>query len=293
MKLGRLAVALTCLVTPLAQADVVFSGYIGFDVTGSDVSESVDEEGEVIPSGSPTLTGDSTSLNVAVRHTTEGGFTAYGNYRLDASLSGSGLIGENIWIGLRGPFGDIRVGEVPDASQFGQTAGAILPDSGIGGENEGFSYRGFFGPVNFGVNWSPENNSDRIATGARITLRGYAVGFGIAQQGTDDGNIMEATAGLSFSISDYSLGFAYQYFDNERETLAGKIGYAFSGISITLTYEQEIGNDELADNNSARLDISSSINGGILVSGRLDAFFDENNPNEDVLSYRLQLGMVF
>lgn len=104
---------------------------------------------------------------------------------------------------------------------------------------------------------------------------------------------MEATAGLSFSISDYSLGFAYQYFDNERETLAGKIGYAFSGISITLTYEQEIGNDELADNNSARLDISSSINGGILVSGRLDAFFDENNPNEDVLSYRLQLGMVF
>ena len=98
MKLGRLAVALTCLVTPLAQADVVFSGYIGFDVTGSDESESVDEEGEVIPSGSPTLTGDSTSLNVAVRHTTEGGFTAYGNYRLDASLSGSGLIGENIWI---------------------------------------------------------------------------------------------------------------------------------------------------------------------------------------------------
>jgi len=155
-------VALACLISPLVHADVVFSGYIGFDVTGSDQperlveSENVDEEGEIIPSGSPTLTGDSSSLNIAVRHTTNTGLTAYGSYRLDASLSGSGLLGENIWIGLRGPFGDVRVGEVPDASQFGRTAGAILPDSSIGGENAGFSYRGFYGPVNFGVNWSPE-----------------------------------------------------------------------------------------------------------------------------------------
>lgn len=311
MKLGRLALALACLISPIAHADVVFSGYIGFDVTGSDQperlvvpetddesetvveSESVDEEGEIIPAGSPTLTGDSSSLNVAVRHTTDAGFTAYGNYRLDASLSGSGLIGENIWIGLSGPFGDVRVGEVPDASQFGRTAGAILPDSSIGGENDGFSYRGFYGPVNFGVNWSPENNSDRIGAGAKITLRGYAIGFGIAQQGTEDGDIVEATAGLAFSVLNYSLGFAYQNFDNNRETVAGKIGTAFSGISVTLTYEQEIGSDELADNNATRLDIGTSLNGGILMSGRLNAFTSASDPSEDVLSYRIQVGIIF
>ena len=76
-------------------------------------------------------------------------------------MTGSGANGDNIFVGIRGDFGDFRIGEVPDATGYGQI-NDILGGSDIDGEDTGLSYTGSFGGFTFGANWSPEGSSDRI-----------------------------------------------------------------------------------------------------------------------------------
>ncbi len=316
MRIGTVTVLLVLLLPAAVQANVVLSGYIGFLVSGSDESDqpSNDESAEPDDSedaavttddlsedtddgprspGSPTFSTDVTSVNIAALHSIGYGLTAYGNYRLDGGLSGSGATVDNVWVGVRGSFGDVRIGEVPDASQFGQLTGDILPSSFVGGENEGISYRGFFGPVNLGANFSPVNNSDRRAIGARLTYRGLAIGAGVAQQGSRDGDTIEATAGLSFAHLGISYALAAKDFDNGRHTAGARVGYAFSGVSLSLSYEQEVGTNDLEGDQAIRLDIGYFINGGVLISARVTQFFDDSNSENDLLSYRLQIGKTF
>lgn len=319
MRIGTATVLLILLMPVSAEANVVLSGYIGFLVSGSDESdtpsnadtieqsetddadatedtlsedESNAEDGSRSP-GSPTFSTDVTSVNIAALHSIGYGLTAYGNYRIDGGLSGSGANVQNVWAGIRGRFGDIRIGEVPDASQFGQLTGDILPSSFVGGEDAGISYRGFFGPLNFGANYSPVNNSDRRAIGARLTFRGLAIGTGIAQQGSREGDTVEVTAGLSFAYLGVSYALAAKDFDDGRHTTGVKLGYAIAGASFSLTYEQEVGTNELAGDHAVRFDIGYFFNGGVLISGRVTQFYDDSNPDNDLLSYRLQVGKIF
>ncbi len=324
MRIGTVTVLLVLLLPATGQANVVLSGYIGFLVSGSDESSSAsaidgtaqdavegsldapddaltDTETEEEPDaddgprspGSPTFSSDVTSLNIAALHSIGYGLTAYGNYSLDGALSGSSASVENVWIGVRGRFGDVRIGEVPDASQFGQLTGDTLPSSFVGGEDAGISYRGFFGPLNVGANFSPVNNTDRRAIGARLTYRGLAIGAGVAQQGSREGNTIEATAGLSFAHLGISYALSAKDFDNGRHTAGARVGYAISGISLTVSYEQEVGTNDLAGDQALRLDIGYFLNGGVLISGRVNQFLDDSNPENDLLSYRLQVGKTF
>jgi len=126
--------------------------------TGFRPATSEDVEEAASP-GDLVVFGDDSTINVKAEGVLDNGLTGYGNYRTDLGLVGDTATGDNIHVGIKGGFGDLRIGEVPDATGYGQVAGDILGNvdsSDIDGENFGVSYTGNFGGVTFGANWSPE-----------------------------------------------------------------------------------------------------------------------------------------
>ena len=227
MKFRKTAVAValaSMAAAPLAQADVTLSGYIGIILEGSDFEDPVTGDDSA---GDLEFTSDDSSLNIAASAPMFGGLTAYGNYRLDSGLTGSTPAGDNVWIGFRGGFGDVRIGEVPDATEFGQVANDALFD--IGGEDAGISYTGVFGPVTFGANWSPQNNSDRTAVGVKFGAFGFGIGIGVA----DLDGLTQSSVGASFGIAGFSIAGAFKDFDNDFESIGVQIGYGFAGVSLS------------------------------------------------------------
>ncbi len=311
MKFTKTAVAVAIAgiaVAPVAMADVTLSGQVAIKLDMSDaddvdpvpaspaiatidpatgeltiVSEAVAATPEVRP-GDPTLNGDDSTLNISASHTMNSGLTAYGNYRLDSALTGSTPAGDNVWVGIKGGFGDIRVGEVPDASEYGQVAGDILTD--IGGENAGISYTGTFGPVALGLNWSPQNNSDKTAAGIKFSLGGFAIGIG----GADIDGDTATSAGASFSFAGASVAVAFKDFDNDQETLGVKVGYGIAGVSLALTYEVFTG-DVNEDDAKFRIDAGYGLGGGMDASFRLNS--TEPDQGEGVTDYRVMLTKSF
>jgi len=213
-----------------------------------------------------------------------GGLTAYGNYRLDSGLTGSTPAGDNVWIGFRGGFGDVRIGEVPDALEYGQVANDALFD--IGGENAGISYTGNFGPVTFGANWSPQNNSDKTAVGVKFGAFGLGIGVGFA----DVDGATQSSVGASFGIAGFSVAAALKDFDNDVESVGVQIGYGFSGVSLSLTLENGTG-DANDEESIVRLDVGYGLGGGMNVSARFDT--TESAGVEDVTTYRVLLSKSF
>lgn len=286
-KKTALAVALAGMAaTPFAQADVTLSGYIGVILGGSDAETTDPVTGEVDDSvGDITMSSDDSTINASATHTMNNGLTAYGNYRLDSGLTGSTPAGDNVWVGIKGGFGDIRLGEVPDAVEYGQVAGDILTD--IGGENAGISYTGAFGPVTLGVNWSPQNNSDRTSAGIKFSLGGFNIGLGASDL---DGQSL-ASAGASFSYAGASIALALKDFDGS-ESVGFKVGYGISGVSIGVTYEAiQDGADD--GDNKIRLDLGYDLGGGMNISSRFNVFTDDSNGDNDVTDYRVLLAKSF
>lgn len=282
-KKTAMAVAIAGIaVAPMAQADVTLSGYIGVILGGSD-SDVMNDDGTT--AGDPLLSSDDSSLNVSASHTMNNGLTGYGNYRLDSGLTGSSPAGDNIWVGMKGGFGDIRIGEVPDALEYGQVAGDILAD--IGGENQGISYTGAFGPVTLGLNWSPQRNSDHTGVGVKFSLGGFAIGVGA---GDTDG-ISKVSAGASFSYAGASIGVAMKDFDNDRSTIGAKVGYSISGVSLGLTFEAESGDVNDGDA-KVRFDAGYGLGGGMDVSFRANIFSSDDAAKE-VTDYRVLLSKSF
>ena len=284
MKFKKTALALAIAgiaVAPMAQADVTLSGYIGVILGGSDAEELPDGTSP----GDPTMSSDDSSLNVSASHTMNNGLTAYGNYRLDSGLTGSTPAGDNIWVGIKGGFGDIRMGEVPDAMEYGQVAGDILAD--VGGENAGISYTGSFGPVSLGVNWSPQNNSDAMGAGIKFSLGGFAIGVG----GGTRGDVDRMSAGASFSAAGASIGVAYKSLDDDRQTAGIKVGYGISGVSLAVTVEAEVGDTNDGDS-KIRFDAGYGLGGGMNISFRANSFTSDD-ASKEVTDYRVLLAKSF
>lgn len=279
-----MAVALASMAAaPLAQADVTLSGYIGVIIGGSDFEDPV--TGDDGP-GDLTMSSDDSTINVAASHTMNSGLTAYGNYRLDSGLTGSTPAGDNVWVGIKGGFGDIRLGEVPDASEYGQVAGDALLD--VGGENAGISYTGAFGPVTLGLNWSPQNNSDRTGAGIKFALGGFNIGIGAA----DLDGLTQTSAGASFSFAGASVAVALKDKDNGVESIGAKIGYGISGVSLGLTIEQGTG-DANEDTTLVRFDAGYDLGGGMNISTRIQSTTDDADDANDLSTYRLMLAKSF
>lgn len=285
-----MAVALASMAAaPLAQADVTLSGYIGVIIGGSDFEDPV--TGDDGP-GDLTMSSDDSTLNVAATHTMNSGLTAYGNYRLDSGLTGSTPAGDNVWVGVKGGFGDIRLGEVPDALEYGQVANDALFD--IGGENAGISYTGAFGPVTLGLNWSPQNNSDKTSAGIKFALGGFNIGVG----GSDIDGETRTSAGASFSFAGASVALALKNVADpagggeDFSTVGAQIGYGIAGVSLGLTFEAFQDGDNDGDS-LVRLDAGYDLGGGMNISTRITATTDDDNGDNDLTAYRLLLAKSF
>ncbi len=296
--------------SPLAQAEgttVTLSGQVAIGILASDAEDvdainegdpiGVDANGDTIFAtaadvvsaarpGDPTVFGDDSIINVKATGTLNNGLEGYANYRTDLGLVGDVATGDNIHLGIKGDFGDIRVGEVPDAIGYGQLAGDPLAD--IDGENFGISYTGTFGGLTFGANASPSGSSDRYGVGVKFSAAGFGIGIGV---GTDDDRD-ELSVGASYSIAGVSLAVAFKDFDLGRETIGAKASYGWGDFSAGITFEGEAGDVDDGDA-LLRFDLGYDLGNGMNISTRLNSFTDDSDSSGDLLDYRLLLTKAF
>ncbi len=290
MKYTKTAAALALagfVAMPMAQADVTLTGYLGIGLVGSDA------DGDA---GNLNMFSDDSTINVRASQTLDNGLEGYANYRTDFGLAnGGGGDGDNIHLGIKGDFGDIRIGEVPDAIEYGQVANDILSD--IGGEERGISYTGTFGSATIGVNVSPEGllagdklggGSDRIGAGIKFSAGGFGIGLGFGTVGDDS----RMSAGATFGLGGASIGVAFKDFDNDRSTISAKGSYSIGKATLALSYEAEAGDVNDGDN-KIRFDASYSLGGAMTISTRFNAFTDDSDSSGDVSDYRVLLSKDF
>lgn len=296
MKLSKIAVALVvagAAAAPVAHADVTLTGYVGIILGGSDADPVRDAATGLIISepGELAFSSDDSMLNIAADHELNNGLTGYGNWRVDLGLANDGASSaDNIHVGFKGDFGDIRIGEVPDAVEYGQVAGDILSD--IGGEERGISYTGSFGSATVGLNWSPAGSlngdnagggNDKIAVGAKFSAGGFGIGLGFANH--DD--LTQMSAGATFSFAGASVGVAFKDFDNDKQTISAKASWAAGDVSLGLTYEADQG--DVGDDSKIRFDAGYDLGGDMSVSTRVNVL----DSATDVTDYRVLFAKSF
>jgi len=291
------ALALAGVATaPVAQAEpvVTLSGYVGINLE-SDDSDATDNDFS--------FSGDDSSLNISAVDDLTSGLEGYINYRLDGALTSAPIASDNVHVGIRGDFGDIRIGEVPDATEYGQLANDALDD--VGGEDAGISYTNNFGPINFGANWSPEGASDRIAAGVSFNAAGFGIGIGVGNASSET----LASLGATYALGAGSVGVAFKELGTHQSYgLNGS--YSWGSLGLQLTWEQRLEDAATLDDSVFRIDLSYGLGGGWTVSGRFNQLFDGGTPTftdveddagvvsqvvdvEDLASYRVQFAKSF
>ncbi len=305
MKFTKTAVALAiagmAAAPMIASADTTLSGAVQLRINGND-----GDNGDARISVGDVLVGVSTS------HELNSGLTGYGSLRIDLDrLSNAGTVvvsvppgtdpdggtaasedeefrigsagtADSVFVGIKGAFGDIRIGEVPNAVEMGQLAADIHD---VAGEvNGGISYTGGFGPATILAQFSPELNSDVVGVGIKFALGGFNFGIGGENRGDDS----SVAAGVSFSFSGASI--AAQTWTKEDDTnVAVKVGYGFGGVSAGLTFSTL--DADGVDSEAVRLDLGYGLGGGMDISARVDSV--SGDTIADASSWRIQLSKTF
>jgi len=295
MKYTKTAAALALAgmaAAPMAQAEpvVTLSGSIGINL-GSDDSDATD--------GKWTMSGDDSTLNIAATDTLANGLTGYGNYRLDSGLAETGTTGDAIHIGVKGDFGDVRIGNVPNAIEYGQMAGDILSDIGSA-QDGGMSYTNAFGGVTLGLNFSPSQNQDTVGAGIKFSAGGFSVGLGAG----DQNDASRLSIGASYALGGITLAAHLGDLDT-HEVLALKASGSAADFTWGITYaaNQADGADVggAGDDNKVRLDLGYGLGGGWGVSARANIFGTgdvvqtdaDGNAVDDKTDYRVQFSKSF
>ena len=275
---------------PVAQAEpvVTLSGYVGINLESDDSDETDNDF---------SFSGDDSSLNISAVDDLTSGLEGYINYRLDGALTDAAVVSDNVHVGIRGDFGDIRIGEVPDATEYGQVANDAFDD--VGGEDAGISYTNNFGPVIFGVNWSPEGASDRVAAGVTFNAAGFGIGLGVGN--TNDETL--ASIGATYALGAGSAAIAFKELGT-HQSIGLNGSYSWGSLGLGLTWEQRLEDDQDLDDSLFRIDLSYGLGGGWIVSGRWDSRFDGGTTDvfddtgavttvDDINNYRVQFAKSF
>lgn len=311
--LVAVAIAGIAAVPMVASADTTLSGLVQINFQGDDR----DLPGDDV-SADPKFAAGDVFIQANTEHELNNGLTGYGNIRQDMnSLSNDGSFStDSIYAGIKGGFGDIRVGEIPLAVEVGQMANDIFD---VGDEiNGGISYVGTFGPVGLTANFSPEPNSDAVGVGANFGLGGFSIGVG-AEDRAESQNI---AAGASFAFAGASIGVHYWtkelsgefgedtgIFGDDEESLAVKVGYGFGGVDAALTFATAtttLDGGLEPEATAIRLDLGYELGGGTRISTRITAYtldsvefaggtagYEASDTLDDVTEWRLQLAKSF
>jgi len=308
MKFVKTAVALAiagiAAAPMIASADTTLSGVVQVKIQGTDA------DGD-----DPDLAAGDARVGIVSEHELNSGITGYGSIQLNADdftgqnggVSGltvpgnptengeeseQGIDGtvavDNVYVGVKGGFGDVRFGEIPLAVEYGQLANDIHD---VGGTVvDGISYAGTFGPVSVGVNHSLAEDSDMSGIGAKFNFAGATIGLGFE----DRNELANFAAGVSYAIAGVSIG-AQTWTQEQAEgddatNIAIKLGYSISGVSLGLTYSTlELGDTETI----IRLDAGYDLGGGTDVSTRIDSTSSDADGSEDALAWRIMLTKAF
>lgn len=304
MKLTKTAIAVaiaTFAAAPIvASADTTLSGAVQLQLRGTDAEG---PESEAQFGAGDVLVGVSTS------HELNSGLTGYGSLRIDLDrLSNAGTVvatgdpatedddvrigsagtADSVFVGIKGGFGDIRIGEVPNAVEFGQVSNDIFDVAGE--DNGGISYTGSFGPASIIAQFSPEQNNDIIGIGAKFGIGGFSVGIG----GENRADLTNVAAGVSFAFAGASIAahvWSKEQAADDLQSFAVKVGYGFGGVAAGLTFTaQEAGT--AVDDSAIRLDLGYDLGGGMDISTRITSTTN-NVVDVDSTAWRIQLSKTF
>lgn len=316
MKFTKTAVAVAiagiAAVPMIASADTTLSGLVQIQVQGNDADDdnttpAVDEGN----AGGPTVAAGDVFVQAAFSHELNSGLTGYANIRQDMNALSNNTtsdISDSIYVGIKGGFGDFRLGEIPLAVEYGQVANDIFD---VGAEiNGGMSYVGSFGPVGLIANFSPENNSDAVGLGAKFGFGGFSFGVGFEDRGAEGVPVLAAadsntnfSAGVSFALAGASIaahvwqqeGADATAANSDLDSISVKAGYGFGGVSASLTFSTLEGSaaGSGTDQEAIRLDLAYGLGGGLDVSTRITAASDNAPGGADQTDWRIQLAKSF
>jgi len=307
----------------MASATTTLSGVVEIKLSG-------DDSGDPGPFRS-TETGDAgffandVLMGVSAEQALNTGLTGYGSLRYDLNTISGGEFddADSVFVGIKGGFGDLRFGEVPNPGEYGQV-NDILTDMGTT-INAGVSYVGSFGGATVGVAYSPAINQDVIGVGAKFAWNGLALGVGLqdARNVNDDAiaaveadpaagilaqdavlatenqtDNISASVGFSAAGASISLGYVVlgEAFTNANGTvddetaIVAQVGYSIAGVSLGLTYDAQTESED----NQLRLDAGYDLGGGTRLSSRVNVFTDgaAGGP-DDLTDWRIMLGKTF
>lgn len=286
MKFQKTAIAVTiagfAAAPMMASADTVLSGVIQVKVQGTD------EDGDA---GDPRVAAGDIRTAISSEHELNSGLIGYGNIQLNLDdLTGEGggaqgsldvdgdgsitdeeeislnanatVASDNVYVGIKGGFGDVRIGEIPLAVEYGQLANDIH-DVGADVE-DGISYTGTFGIFGIGLNFSPEaggvddntaaTNSDMIGAGVKFNFAGATIGLGFE----DRAELTNFAIGGSYAIAGFSIAahawskgqLDFESDDDggdvttvtvdqsldDQTAFAVQVGYGIAGVNLGVTF---------------------------------------------------------
>lgn len=288
-RITALAVAIAGIAAaPIASAETTLSGAVQLQLKGSDADDdqaTPEDESDIRFAAGDVMAGVTSS------HTMNSGLTAYGSLRYDLnSLStqdGGGGISDNVYVGVKGGFGDVRWGEVPSAIEYGQVAGDLNDIEGA--VNGGLSYTGAFGPVGLGLVFAPGENEDTAGIGVKFNMAGFAVGVGAGTTNEVD----KISAGASFGYAGASIAAHFTQADAggaESDNIGVKVGYAISGVSINVTAHMS---DEANFDTKLRLDLAYDLGGNMELSSRINSNTGGAAGAADASDWRIQMSKSF
>ena len=339
----------------MASAETTLSGILEIQLSGVE-SDNDDAQRDV------SVTAGDVRVAVNSQHEIAGGLIGYGNIQFNLDdLTGEGglsaatlepdenpdlndedfveanssatVASDDIYVGIKGGFGDIRIGDIPLAIEYGQLANDIH-DVGTTVPG-GLSYTGSFGGFGIGLNVSPEDDSDMYGVGLSFNLAGFGIGVGFEERADSAAYAVGATYG----IAGFSL--AAHYYANENnfdpsinidtsddapddedtfanfsiddtEGYAVQVGYSIAGVALGVTYaaievkdftvdtgDAGVSGDEFilsSDESVIRLDAGYDLGGGTVISTRVQNVMDDTDgadSDNDLLEYRVQLAKTF
>jgi len=272
------------------EGETVFTSGNGGNVDGCIVNANGDvEDGDDLE-----IEAGDVIVGVNATQALNSGLTGYGNLRidLDSTSGGTSFSADNVFVGFRGGFGDLRLGEVSNPGEFGQITD-IVYDMGAG-VDEGLGYTGSFGGATIGVSWSPAADQDLIAVGVRFNVGGFSFGAGV--QDLDETTNSSISVGFAFAGASIGLGLStiedgFEATDGsvDDETIfALTLGYSIAGFSLGLNLQaaDEIGGE------AAQFNAGYDLGGGLGVSFRFNAF-DDDQVASDTSDWRVQFAKSF
>ena len=321
----------------MASAETTLSGLVQLKYQGSDV----DVGGEAADDGDLEMAAGDVRVAINSQNEIVGGLTGYGNIQFNLDdLTGEGgdlvvqlepqedesglpidgtagtVAADNIYVGVKGGFGDVRFGEIPLAIEYGQLANDIFD---IGATVvDGASYVGAFGPVGLIANYALEApDSDMAGVGAKFALGGVTVGLGYELRNLSDDEVGNAAIGASFAIAGFSVAAHYALLENtldqagitfpdeveagdsDATVVAVQVGYGIAGVNLGLTY-QFIQQDDFdfdlssdggvpltgeatdVERSVIRFDAGYDLGGGMDISTRISVFSGDGDFDVDV-----------